>query len=69
MQTMSWGATDCTGYGKMLPENDIIEPVITSKKRQNMNHITGFINDKVGAQPLTATGFVSHTKKKAPSWH
>ena len=42
MQAMSWGATDYTGYVKMLLENDIIEPVITSKTRQQMNHITGF---------------------------
>ena len=68
MQAMSWGATDCTGYVKMLPENDIIEPVITSENRRKMNHITGFISDKVGAHPLATTGFRS-IKKKAPSWH
>ena len=68
MQAMSWGATDCTGYVKMLPENDIIEPVITSENRRKMNHITGFISDKVVAQPLATTGFRFH-KKKAPSWH
>ena len=62
MQAMSWGATDCTGYVKMLPENDIIEPVITSENRQQMNHITGFINDKVVAQPLATTGFRFHKK-------
>ena len=63
MQAMSWGATDCTGYGKMLPENDIIEPVITSEKRQKMNHITGFSSLKTGAPPLTTTGFRSNKKK------
>jgi hypothetical protein len=68
MQAMSWGATDCTGYVKMLPENDITEPVTTSKKRQNMNHITGFIMVKTEARPLTTTGFRFHNKK-APSWH
>jgi hypothetical protein len=64
MQAMSWGATDCTGYVKMLPENDIIEPVITSENRRKMNHITGFISDKVGAHPLATTGFRFHKKKK-----
>ena len=68
MQAMSWGATDCTGCVKMLPENDIIEPVITRKTRQQMNHITGFREDKTGAPPLATTGFRFH-KKKAPSWH
>ena len=66
MQAMSWGATDCTGYVKMLPENDIIEPVITSENRQKMNHITGFISDILGAPPLTTTGFRFHKKKKRP---
>jgi hypothetical protein len=68
MQAMSWGATDCTGYVKMLPENDMIEPVITSKIRHQMNDITGFINDKTEAQapPLATTGFRFHKKKKRP---
>jgi len=65
MQAMSWGATDCTGYVKMLPENDITEPVITSENRRKMNHITGFISDKVVAQPLATTGFRFHKKKSA----
>ena len=64
---MSWGATDCTGYGKMLPENDIIEPVITSENRQRMNEITGLIMPKRALPPLTTTGFRFHTKKEAPS--
>ena len=68
MQAMSWGATDCTGYVKMLPENDIIEPVITSENRQKMNHITGSDGRILGAPPLATTGFRFH-KKKAPSWH
>ena len=55
MQAMSWGATDCTGYVKML-------------NKRNMNHITGFRKVKVVAQPLATTGFRFH-KKKAPSWH
>ena len=38
-----------TGYGKMLPENDCTEPVITSKRGEKVNEITGFINDKTGA--------------------
>ena len=63
---MSWGATDCTGYVKMLPENDTTGPVITRKTRQQMNHITGFINDKVEAHPLATTGFRFHKKKKRP---
>ena len=57
MQAMSWGATDCTGYVKMLPENDIIEPVITSENRRKMNHITGFSSLKVGAPPLSHNRF------------
>ena len=65
MQAMSWGATDCTGYVKMLPENDIIEPVITSENRRKMNHITGFISDKTDAHPLATTGFRFHKKKSA----
>ena len=64
MQAMSWGATDCTGYVKMLPENDITEPVITSENRRNMNHITGFISDISDAPPLTTTGFRSDKRKK-----
>ena len=66
MQAMSWGATDCTGYVKMLPENDIIEPVITSENRQKMNHITGFRKDKTDAQPLATTGFRFHKRKERP---
>ena len=31
MQAMSWGATDCTGYVEMLPENYMTGPVITSE--------------------------------------
>ena len=67
MQAMSWGATDCTGYDivKMLPENDMTGPVITRRKMQKMNHITGFINDKVEAHPLATTGFRFHKKKGA----
>ena len=65
MQAMSWGATDCTGYVKMLPENDITEPVITSENRRQMNHITGFRKDKTGAPPLATTGFGFHKKKSA----
>ena len=65
MQAMSWGATDCTGYVKMLPENDMTGPVITSEKRQKMNHITSFSSLKTGAPPLTTTGFWFH-KKKSP---
>ena len=66
MQAMSWGATDCTGYVKMLPENDSIEPVITSKTRQQMNDITGFRRVKTEAHPLATTGFEFHKKKKRP---
>ena len=66
MQAMSWGATDCTGYVKMLPENDITEPVITSENRRKMNHITGFRKDKTEAPPLATTGFEFHKKKKRP---
>jgi hypothetical protein len=64
MQAMSWGATDCTGYVKMLPENDIIEPVIPSENRRKMNHMTGFSSLKVDAHPLATTGFRFHKKKK-----
>ena len=60
MQAMSWGATDCTGYVKMLPENDITEPVITSETRQQMNDITGFRKDKTEA-PL-----FSHNRFSVP---
>ena len=38
-----------TGYGKMLPENDCTEPVITSKTGENVNEITGFIKVKTEA--------------------
>ena len=38
MQAMSWGATDCTDYGKMLPENDITEPAITSETWTTAKH-------------------------------
>ena len=41
-----------TGYGKMLQENDITEPEITSENRRKMNHITGFDGRILGAQPL-----------------
>ena len=50
----------------MLPENDIIGPVITSETCKRVNEITGFRNDKTGAQPLTTTGFESHNKNKHP---
>ena len=30
-----------TGYGKMLPENDCTEPVITNKTGEKVNEITG----------------------------
>ena len=66
MQAMSWGATDCTGYVKMLPENDMTGPVITRKKVRKMNHITGFSSLKTDAQPLATTGFEFHKKKKRP---
>ena len=74
MQAMFWGATDlpqiATGYGKMLPENDITEPVtcITSRNRRKMNHITGSVRTFRAPNPLTTTGFES-LKKNAPSWH
>ena len=54
-----------TGYGKMLPENDCTEPVITNKTGEKVNEITGFSNDKTGAPPLTTTGFELHKKKGA----
>ena len=63
---MSSGATDCTGYGKILPGNDITELVITSEKGQKMNHITGSDGRILVAQRLTTTGFRSNTKKKRP---
>ena len=63
---MSWGATDCTGYVEMLPENASTEPVITSENRRNMNHITGSEKDILGAPPLATTGFRFHKKKKRP---
>ena len=66
MQAMSWGATDCTGYVKMLPENDIIEPVITSENRRKMNDITGSVRPKRAPKPLATTGFRFHKKKKRP---
>ena len=53
-----------TGYGKMLLEDDITEPVITSETRQKMNHITGLIRCKLEAHPLTITGFESHKKER-----
>ena len=65
MQAMSWGATDCTGYVKMLPENDMTGPVITRKKMRKMNHITGFSRLKTGAPPFATTGFRFHKKKSA----
>ena len=66
---MSWGGVPqiTTGYDKMLPANDITEPVITSENGRKVNHTTGFRNDKPEAHPLTTTGFESI--KKALSWH
>ena len=64
MQAMSRSATDCTGYGKTLPENDIIEPVITSEKGQQMNHITGSDGYMLVAQPLTTTDCRSNRKTR-----
>ena len=55
-----------TGYGKMLPENDCTEPVITNKTGEKVNEITGSSGSKRSPPPLTTTGF-ELIKKKAPS--
>ena len=56
-----------TGYGKMLPENDCTEPVITNKTGEKVNEITGFRNDKT--PPPLPQPVLSFIKKKVPSWH
>ena len=41
-----------TGYGKMLPENDCTEPVITNKTGEKVNEITGSMRPKRKLPPL-----------------
>ena len=40
------GATDCTGYAKMLPENDVMEPVITSEYERRIQDGTAKVAQK-----------------------
>ena len=54
-----------TGYGKMLPENDITELVITSDNRRRMNHITGFRMSKRILPPLPQPVLIP-MKEKCP---
>ena len=69
MQAMSWGRgvpQIATGYGKMLPTNNITGPVITGRNRRKMNQMTGSRKVKTG---LLGRGPVLSPMKKAPSWH
>ena len=52
-----------TGYGKMLPENDCTEPVITNKTGKKVNEITGSSGSKWAPPPLPPP-VLSPIKKK-----